>query len=75
MMKGKTCLACGTPLGEREELRPICGALPGTEEPCHRCGAATEEAGYVKGCMLLACTECGYVESDENWPDFGSLES
>jgi ribosome-binding protein aMBF1 (putative translation factor) len=50
------------------------------EKLCHCCGAAIEEVGYVKGCILLVCTECGYVKSDENWPDFrsppdfGSLE-
>jgi len=70
MVKDKICLACGTLLDEREGFCPVCGAMAGTEEPCHRCGAATEEAGYVKGCMLLVCTKCGYVESDENRPDF-----
>ena len=69
-MGERICPACGTPLGEREEFCPVCGALSEVEEPCHRCGAATEEAGYVNGFMLLACTECGYVESGENWPDF-----
>jgi predicted amidophosphoribosyltransferase len=69
-MRGKICLACGTPLGEGEEFCPSCGALSETEEPCYRCGAVTEEAGYVKGYRVLACPECDYIQSDNHRSDF-----